>query len=75
VNRHLVVKEESRPINEAPRMKSGVQMIDNGILTFTHTEKAMFLEAEPRAQILFRDFLGGDEFVVCEERDLGSGLG
>lgn len=44
-NRHLVVKEEGRPINDAPRMKSGVQMIDNGILTFTHSEKSAFLEA------------------------------
>lgn len=42
-NRHLVVKEESRPINGAARMKSGVQMIDNGILTFTHAEKSLFL--------------------------------
>lgn len=62
-NRHLVVKEESRPINGAARLKSGVQMIDNGILTFTHEEKRAFLEIEPEARPLFRDFLGGDEYI------------
>ena len=31
---HLVVREESRPINGMRRLKTGVQMIDNGILTF-----------------------------------------
>ena len=27
---HLVVREESQPINGMPRLKTGVQMIDNG---------------------------------------------
>jgi len=62
-NRHLVVKEEARPINGARRVRSGVQMIDNGILTFTHAERAEFLEKEPHAKPLFRKFLGGDEFI------------
>ncbi len=62
-NRHLVVKEESRPINGAPRLKTGVQMIDNGILTFTHAEKRAFLEQEPEARQLFREFLGGEEYI------------
>jgi hypothetical protein len=62
-NRHLVVKEESKPINGARRVKSGVQMIDNGILTFTAKEMAAFLETEAGAQPLFREFLGGDEYI------------
>ncbi len=62
-NRHLVVKEETRPINGAPRLKTGVQMIDDGIMTFTHADKNAFLEAEPEARHLFRDFLGGDELT------------
>ncbi|MFN3457719.1 MAG: DNA methyltransferase [Novosphingobium sp.] len=62
-NRHLVVKEESRPINGARRVKSGVQMIDNRILTFTYTEMADFLAKEPEAKPLFRQFLGGDEYI------------
>lgn len=62
-NRHLVVKEEARPVNNARRVKSGVQMIDNGILTFTQSEKAVFLDAEPQAKPLFREFLGGQEYI------------
>ena len=62
-NRHLVVKEEGRPINGAPRLKSGVQMIDNGILTFTHDERDAFLRKEPKATSLFREFLGGEEYI------------
>ena len=62
-NRHLVVKEEGKPINGARPVKSGVQMIDNGILTFTQSEKAAFLESEPAAKPLFREFLGGEEYI------------
>ena len=62
-NRHLVVKEEGRAISGARRLKSGVQMIDNGILTFTHDERRLFLNNEPGADQLFRQFLGGDEYI------------
>lgn len=62
-NRHLVVKEEARPINGAPRLKTGVQMIDNGIITFTSEERLQFLDQEPEAKPWFRKFLGGDEFI------------
>ena len=62
-NRHLVVKEEARPINGARPVKSGVQMIDNGILTFTQPEKLAFLASEPTAKALFREFLGGEEYI------------
>ena len=62
-NRHLVVREESRPINGARRVKSGVQMIDNGVLTFTYDEMSTFLEREPKAKPLFRQFIGGDEYI------------
>lgn len=63
VNRHLVIQETAKPLNGAKRVKSGVQMIDNGILTFTHQEMAHFLEAEPGARSLFREFLGGEEYI------------
>ena len=62
-NRHLVVREEKKPINSAKPIKSGVQMIDNGILTFTTAEMQEYLTKEPGAKPLFRQFLGGDEFI------------
>ena len=60
---HLVVREESRPINGMPRLKTGVQMIDNGILTFTHHEQRDFVASEPGAQRFFRKYIGGDEYI------------
>lgn len=61
--RHLVVREEPKPINGAKRLRTGVQMIDNGILTFDSAEKEQFLQKEKHAANLFRRFLGGDEFI------------
>ncbi|WP_371811101.1 type IIL restriction-modification enzyme MmeI, partial [Caulobacter sp. S45] len=60
---HMVVREESRPINGARRLKTGVQMIDNGILTFLDHERAAFLAEEPAAEPYFREYLGGDEYI------------
>ena len=62
-NPHVVVREESRPINGMPRLKTGVQMIDNGILTFTHSEHDDFVAGEPGAQEFFRQYIGGDEYI------------
>jgi len=62
-NRHTIVAEESKPINGAPRLKTGVQMIDNGILTFEDAEKTLFVKKEPGAKKFFRKFLGGDEYI------------
>ena len=60
---HVVVREAAQPINGLPRLKTGVQMIDNGILTFTATEYADFIAAEPRSQQFFRKYIGGDEYI------------
>ena len=60
---HLVVREESRPINGMGKLKTGVQMIDNGILTFNEDGKEAFLASEPDAFRFFRRYIGGDEFI------------
>ena len=62
-NPHIVVKSEHRPINGFRRLKTGVQMIDNGILTFSEEEKEAFLSSEPTASKFFRRYIGGDEFI------------
>ncbi len=59
----IVVKKESQPINGFRRLKTGVQMIDNGILTFSEEEKEAFLMSEPGASKFFRRYIGGDEFI------------
>ena len=60
---HLTVRRANRPINGLRRLKTGVQMIDNGILTFREPERDAFLEAEPSAAPFFRKYIGGHEFI------------
>ena len=60
---HLVVREESAPINRMRRLKTGVQMIDNGILTFKQDEYEEFIAREPGAQRFLRKYIGGDEYI------------
>ena len=55
---HQIVREENEPVNGMRRLKTGVQMIDNGILTFSGEEKEAFLTAEPSASRFFRPFIG-----------------
>ena len=60
---HLVVREESAPINGMRRLKTGVQMIDNGILTFKQDDYDSFVANEPGSQRFFRKYIGGDEYI------------
>jgi len=60
---HLTVRKANKPINGLRRLKTGVQMIDDGILTFREAQRDAFLEAEPSAAPFFRKYIGGDEFI------------
>ena len=60
---YLTVRSETAPINGLHRLRTGVQMIDNGILTFDDNEMKSFLAAEPGAAPFFRRYIGGDEFI------------
>ena len=60
---HLTVQKVNRPINGFRRLKTGVQMIDNGLLTFTGDEREEFLADEPGAAKFFRRYIGGDEYI------------
>ena len=62
-NPRLTVQKVSRPINGLRRLKTGVQMIDNGLLTFTGDERDEFLAHEPGAAKFFRRYIGGDEYI------------
>ncbi|MGN6495991.1 MAG: type IIL restriction-modification enzyme MmeI [Tsuneonella sp.] len=67
-DRHLVVKEESKPINGAGRVISGTQPIDGGHLIFEPNERAEFLSEEPRAGDWMRRFVGAQDFINGGER-------
>lgn len=67
-NRHLVVKEESKPINGARKLISGSQPIDGGFLIFDAAERREFLELEPNATQWMRRFVGAEDFINGGER-------
>ena len=62
-NPHLAVCGESRPINGMKQLKTGVQMIDKGILTFKDEEHKDFVSKEPGSKKFFRKYIGGDEYI------------
>ena len=45
------------------KLKTGVQMIDNGILTFKSDEYEDFVSREPESRKFFRKYIGGDEYI------------
>ena len=65
---HLVVREESGPINGMGRLITGSQPIDDGEYIFDVAERAEFLEAEPDAAQFFRPYVGAREFLQGSER-------
>ena len=65
---HLVVREESGPINGMGRLITGSQPIDDGEYIFNVAERAEFLEAEPDAAQFLRPYVGAREFLRGSER-------
>ncbi|GGY91342.1 DNA methyltransferase [Novosphingobium colocasiae] len=62
-NRHLVVKEEGRPINGAGKIVIGSKPIDGGHYIFDADERARFIAEEPGATVFMRPYLGSQEFI------------
>ncbi len=67
-DQHLVVREESRPINGMPRIVSGCQPIDNGNYVLSLEEKQDFLQLEPNAVGLIRPYYSGKDYIEGESR-------
>ncbi|MCY4213167.1 MAG: class I SAM-dependent DNA methyltransferase [Gammaproteobacteria bacterium] len=65
---HLVVREESRPINGMNRLVSGSQPIDNGLYIFNAEERTELLEAEPVAATFLRPYVGAREYLQGGKR-------
>ncbi len=62
-NRHLVVKEESAPINGAGKVVIGSKPIDGGYLIFDAKERAELHAVEPEADEFLRPYIGAQEFI------------
>ena len=65
---HLVVREESAPINGMGRLIIGSKPIDGGKYIFDAAESDAFLEAEPKAAPWLRPFIGAREYLQGGER-------
>ena len=65
---HLVVREESRPVNGMKRLIIGSKPIDGGNFIFNAAEREEFLEAEPDAARWLRPFVGAREYLQGGER-------
>ncbi|MCY4189755.1 MAG: hypothetical protein OXD42_00220 [Rhodospirillaceae bacterium] len=60
---HLVVREESAPINGMGRLIIGSKPIDGGNYIFDAAERAAFMEVEPEAAPWLRPFIGAREYL------------
>jgi len=67
-NRHLVVKEESRPINGARRIATGSQPIDGANYVMSASAKLEFLSKEPQAARFVLPYLAAEDFINGGER-------
>ncbi|MYH45048.1 MAG: class I SAM-dependent DNA methyltransferase [Gammaproteobacteria bacterium] len=65
---HLVVMEESAPINGMGRLVSGSQPIDNGEYIFDAEQRALLLEVEPDAAPFLHPYVGAREHLQGGER-------
>jgi len=65
---HLVIQEESAPINGMERLIIGSKPIDGGHYIFDEPGRDSFLEAEPGAESLFRPFIGAREYLQGGKR-------
>ena len=67
-NPHLVVREESSPINGLGKLIIGSKPIDGGNYIFNAEEREEFFVAEPEAPPYVRPFVGAKEYLQGGER-------
>ena len=65
---HIVVCEESRPINGMGRLVIGSKPIDGGSYIFDAAEREEFLDVDPEAERWLRPFIGAREYLQGGER-------
>ena len=65
---HLVVRQESAPINGMGKLIIGSKPIDGGEYIFSAEERAEFLQVEPDAARYLRPYVGAREYLQGGER-------
>lgn len=67
-DRHLVVREASRPLRDVPAMLSGTQPIDDGNYILSAEERLGLLRDEPAAEQFLCPYVGSREYINGIER-------
>jgi hypothetical protein len=67
-NRHLVVKEMSKPFCDVPGLVIGSKPIDGGNYIFDAKGRDEFLQREPEAARFLHPYVGSEEFLNGGER-------
>jgi hypothetical protein len=62
-NRHLVVKEEAKPLNGAHGVVIGSKPVDGRFYILDNEERTAFLEREPQAATFLHPYVGAEEFI------------
>lgn len=63
INRHLVIKEENRPINGLPPLITGSKPLDDGNFVLTEEERARLPDSDKIMKSLLRPYQGAKEFI------------
>jgi hypothetical protein len=64
----LIILKRTQPITNVPEIVFGSMPNDGGHFLFSDEEKDEFIKKEPQAKILFRPFLGAEEFLQSKKR-------
>jgi hypothetical protein len=64
----ILIDRRGTPICDVPAIGIGNKPIDDGHYLFTDEEKDEFIKAEPKAKLLFRPWLGSEEFINSKSR-------
>lgn len=67
-NPHIVVKEESRPLNNLPKLIIGSKPIDGGHLIFSRAERDELVKVYPDAADWMRPYVGAKEYLNGGDR-------
>lgn len=65
---NIIITSSSQPICTVPAIAMGNQPVDNGNYIFTTAERDDFISKEPGSAILFKKFLGAEEYLNGIER-------
>lgn len=63
VDRHLVVKETTKPLSAPSKPTIGSKPVDGGYLIYSSQERSELITAHPKAEALLKPFVGATEFL------------